>query len=170
MIRLLTLVAVCTAVSLLIGPAAVYAQHDDPDMEWEDLEEETVEAEATGPQTLYDRLGGKTGIKGVASELAARILADERIKSHFVEIDPAQLKMDLVKQLTGAAGDDEFTGKSLKENSLEMGLSEGDLKVLAEQTQRALDWFDFSYGDKKSLLSKLELIEPTETKPSEESM
>ena len=167
--QLLMLVAVCTAVSLLMGPAIVYAQHDDPDMEWGD-DELVEEEEDVTPQTLYDRLGGKTGIKGVASELAARILADKRINDHFVEVDPAQLKTDLVEQLTGAAGEEAFTGKSLKQSSLEKGLSERDLKILAEQTQRALDWFDFSYGDKKTLLSKLELIESAETKSSEESM
>ena len=161
--RLLLLVAVCTASFLLMAPTAVYAQHDDPDMEWEDLEEEPASEETVDaykpPETVYERWGGLTAIKGVVSELVPRVLKDERIKNHFIDINMARWRLKLAGQLAEAAGGPVYPGNSLKDEHQTMGLSEEDIKVMTEHLDGSLDWFEFEQKDKDEFYIKLGLKE-----------
>ena len=159
--RFLMMIFACTALFLLTGPAQSYAQHDDPDMEWEDADE-MVENEDAGEdmsaKPLFERWGGKTAIKGVVSEFTSRVMADEKLNSHFA--DKMQMwRMQLVGQLMDASGGPKYMGKSLKKMHMDMGLEAGDMEALTKHLSMSLDWFEFEQAEKDELLTKLKLKE-----------
>ena len=78
--RLFLLFAACAALMLVVSPAATYAQHDDPDMEWE----------MDGP--LYDRMGGEEIVSGIVEEFVSMVIEDDKLKNHFsIDITPTRL-------------------------------------------------------------------------------
>ncbi len=157
--RFLSLFALCTALCLMMGPSVTYAQHDDPDMEWEDADEMVEEGEEDGVESkvLYERWGGKTAIKGVVSEFTARVLGDERINKHLAEADNASWRLQLVGQLSDASGGPMFMGKTLRLMHSDMGFTDEDLTILSEHLGMAMDWFEFGQSEKDELLVKLKL-------------
>lgn len=163
--RFLMLVAGCMAVFLLVAPVAVYAQHDDPNMEWEDSNTDVAAKDTNQaiviekPPRVYDRWGGETAIKSLVSEFSSIVLADERIKNHFKGINLAQWRLKLVGELSDAAGGPVYLGKSLKQEHLDMGLSDTDLQSMKEDLAQALDWLEFKQPDKDQLLIALGMKE-----------
>ncbi|MBT5873493.1 MAG: group 1 truncated hemoglobin [Candidatus Latescibacteria bacterium] len=157
--RFLSLFAVCTALCLMMGPSTTFAQHDDPDMEWEDADEMAEEDGAEGMESkvLYERWGGKTAIKGVVSEFTARVMQDEKISKHFSDTDKAAYRLQLVGQLSDASGGPMFMGKTLRILHTDMGMTDDDLAIIAEHLGMAMDWFEFEQTEKDELLVKLKL-------------
>jgi truncated hemoglobin YjbI len=158
--RFLMIFSACTALFLLTGPAMSYAQHDDPDMEWEDADDmaENEEGEDISSKPLFERWGGKTAIKGVVSEFTARVMADEKLNSHFA--DKMQMwRMQLVGQLMDASGGPKYMGKPLKKMHMDMGLQDEDMEALTKHLSMSLDWFEFDQSEKDQLMMKLKLKE-----------
>ena len=72
--RLFLLFAACAALMLVVRPAATYAQHDDPDMEWE----------MDGP--LYDRMGGEEIVSGIVEEFVSMVIEEDKLNMFVVKI------------------------------------------------------------------------------------
>lgn len=145
------MVAGCAAVLLLMGSQTAYAQHDDPDMEWE-----TAEAPAT--EILFSKMGGQEKITSVVTDFVTLIMADEKLKKTFEKTDPAQWKKELTGQITKAAGGETtYTGKTLKDSLTGMGIKEESLVAVTGQMAAALEKnkIEKSIGD--ALLTALEL-------------
>ncbi len=157
--RFLALFAVCTALSIVMGPSVTFAQHDDPDMEWEDMDEmvEDEGEEGMESKVLYERWGGKVAIKGVVSEFTSLVLGDERVNMYFSETDKAAWRLQLVGQLSDASGGPMFMGKALRVMHKDMGLADEDLAIVTEHLSMAMDWFEFEQAEKDELLVKLKL-------------
>lgn len=149
--RLLTMVAACTAVLLLMGPNRSSAQHDDPDMEWE-----TAEAPATG--TLFAKMGGQDKITGVVGDFVTLIMADVNLKKSFEKADQTQWKKELTDQITKAAGGETtYKGKTLKDSLAGMGINEEGLMAITKQMAAALDKNRIEKVSGDALLVALEL-------------
>ena len=157
--RFLALFAVCTALSIAMGPSVTLAQHDDPDMEWEDMDEmaEDEGVEGVESKVLYERWGGKVAIKGVVSEFTSRVLGDERVNMHFWETDKSAWRLQLVGQLSDASGGPMFMGKTLLVMHQDLGLADEDLAIVTGHLSMAMDWFEFEQAEKDELLVKLKL-------------
>src|SRR2546422_11639691 len=57
--------------------------------------------------TLYKRLGGREGIRGVVDDFVAFLVADPRVKDRFTKLTPAQvekLKTNASDQICDATG------------------------------------------------------------------
>ncbi|MEO8878215.1 MAG: group 1 truncated hemoglobin [Polyangiaceae bacterium] len=77
-----------------------------------------VDAAATAPQTLYDRLGGKDGVAAVIDSLIKNVSADPDIKKFFAKDTGPKLdhfKQMLNDQICEAAGGPcKYAGKDMK--------------------------------------------------------
>ena len=150
MIRIGLCSVIFFSLMLLIGSAsAVYAQHDDPNMEWV----------MDGP--LYDRLGGEEMIRGVIDDFVAEAVEEEQLKSLFSEVDQEAWKETLLAQITSASGGEiEYDGNSFIESLKNLGMTEKSMNVIADQLTIALELNEAWPEDVDELLVALELKEP----------
>jgi hemoglobin len=146
--RLFVLFAACAALMLAVIPATTYAQHDDPDMEWE----------ADGP--LIDRLGGEEILSGIVDDFVSMAMADDKLKSHFEGSDQAKMKEMLMAQITFAAGGEiEYAGKTFVESLGEMGITGEYLESITAHMTASLEQNEAWPEDVEELLVVLELQE-----------
>lgn len=107
-------------------------------------------------KSLYDRLGGKTAITAVVDEFVARVAADTRINKFFEGTEIKTLKMHLVNQICEASGGPcKYTGRTMKQAHMGMGVSTADFNALVEDLVGALDKFKVGKAEKDQLLSVL---------------
>src|SRR5712692_3445276 len=117
---------------------------------------ETQKAGKGKTKSLYDRLGGKEAITAVVDEFVARVAADTRINAFFAHTDIAKLKMNLVNQICEASGGPcKYTGRSMKEAHMGMGVATADFNALVEDLVGALDKFKVGEKEKGELLGVL---------------
>lgn len=143
-------VVAMTLVAALAAPAAVFAADATP-----------APQAASKANSLYDSLGGKSGITAVVDAFVANCAGDKRINVFFANVasDPkrlAKFKTNLVDQMCEAAGGPcKYTGKSMKEAHAGMGVSVADFDALVEDLVAALDKFKVAATDQKTLLGVL---------------
>ena len=146
--RLFLLFAACAALMLVVSPAATYAQHDDPDMEWE----------MDGP--LYDRMGGEEIVSGIVEEFVSMVIEDDKLKSHFEGVDQEKMKEMLVAQITYASGGEiEYEGQTFLESLAGMGITGESLQSITEHMAASMEANEAWPEDVDELLVVLELIE-----------
>lgn len=132
--RLAELFGLVALFMLAAGPASVAAQE----------------------QTLYERLGGIDAITAVVDEFVANVAADTRINRFFAGTDIPRLKRLLVEQICQATGGPcTYTGRSMKEVHMGMGLTDADFNALVEDLVKALDKFNVPEREKNELLGLL---------------
>lgn len=118
-------------------------------------------ADAAKTKSLYDSLGGKSAITAVVDTFVANCAADKRINVFFANVAAdatrlAKFKSHLVDQICEAAGGPcKYTGKSMKEAHVGMGLTGDHFNALVEDLVAALDKFKVAEADKKVLLGVL---------------
>ena len=133
---------------LTVTTTPVYAQHDDPNMEWV----------MDGP--LYDRLGGEEMIRGVIDDFVASTAEEEALNAQLEGVDQDAWKETLLAQFTAVSGGEiEYEGKSFKESLGEMGIAEESMDLVAEQLTIALEMNEAWPEDVDELLVALELKE-----------
>lgn len=112
-------------------------------------------------KTLYERLGGMSAITAVVDEFVANVAADTRINRYFVGVDIPRLKRLLVEQICQASGGPcQYTGRSMKESHMGMGLTDADFNALVEDLIMALDKFNVPEQEKNELLALLGPMRP----------
>jgi hemoglobin len=114
------------------------------------------EQQAAQKSSLYDRLGGQTGIIAVVDTFVARVGADDRINSYFENTDLPKLKERLVEQICQASGGPcKYNGRSMKETHKGMGITGDHFDALVADLTAALDTHRVPSRDKTELLSAL---------------
>jgi hemoglobin len=92
--------------------------------------------------TLYRRLGGREGIRGVVDAFVVNLGADARVKGRFASLQPAQmeaLKTKLSDQLCEATGGPcAYLGRDMKTTHRGMNITEGEWAATVEALDRAL--------------------------------
>ena len=110
---------------------------------------------------LYKSLGGKKAITAVVDLFVGNCAMDPKIRSFFKAdvADPKKLahfKMELVNQICNAAGGPcKYTGKSMKEAHMGMGITKADFDALVGDLVAALDKAGVKPADKNALLGVL---------------
>jgi hemoglobin len=107
--------------------------------------------------TLFTRLGGETGIKGVVKDFVENNVAkDDRIKSFFANADIPGLEKKLYEQICSASGGGcTYSGKDMKTAHAGMKVKEADFNALVEDLVKALDAAHVADADKQALLGVL---------------
>src|SRR5213594_4954262 len=93
--------------------------------------------------TLYKRLGGRDGIRGVVDDFVAFLVADPRVNARFTKLTPAQvekLKTNASDQVCEATGGPcSYLGKDMKAAHQGMAITEADWNATVEDLFKALD-------------------------------
>src|SRR5438132_10165848 len=95
-----------------------------------------------GP-SLYDRLGGREGIKKVVDDVVVNLAADSRVSARFKDMkgpDLERLKTNAADQVCQATGGPcSYFGKDMKEAHKGMNITEAEWNATVEDLDKALD-------------------------------
>ncbi|CAN5533088.1 hypothetical protein BH11MYX1_BH11MYX1_13830 [soil metagenome] len=107
--------------------------------------------------TLYARLGGEAGVKGVVKDFVENNVAkDARINAFFNNADIPGFEKKLYEQLCAASGGGcTYTGKDMKTAHAGMKVKQADFDALVEDFVKALDNAKVADADKQILLGVL---------------
>jgi len=109
--------------------------------------------------TLYKRLGGREGIRGVVDDFVAFLVADPRVKDRFTKLTPAQvekLKTNAADQICDATGGPcSYLGKDMKAAHTGMSITEADWSATVEDLIKALDKRNVAKKDQQELIGLL---------------
>ena len=109
--------------------------------------------------TLYKRLGGREGIRGVVDDFVAFLVADPRVKDRFTKLTPAQvekLKTNASDQICDATGGPcSYLGKDMKAAHTGMNITEADWSATVEDLIKALDKRNVAKKDQQELIGLL---------------
>ena len=114
-------------------------------------------------KSLYDRLGGQDGIKGVVKDFVENNVAkDARINTKFfANADIPGLEQKLTDQICAATGGPcKYTGKNMKEAHASMGVDDKAFTALVEDLTKALDNAKVDDKSKQELLGALGGMKP----------
>jgi hemoglobin len=114
---------------------------------------------APRPPSLYQRLGGREGIRGVVDDFVANVVADDRIKGRFAGLSPAaveKLKTNLSDQICEASGGFcAYLGRDMKATHKGLNVSDAEWNATVEDLVKALDKRKVAAADQKELLGLL---------------
>jgi len=114
---------------------------------------------AAKPPSLYQRLGGREGIRGVVDDFVATAVADDRIKGRFAGLQPAQveqLKTHLSDQICEATGGPcSYLGRDMKATHRGMKISDEEWNATVEDLVKAMDKRKVAPQDQQALLAVL---------------
>lgn len=98
--------------------------------------------------TLYERLGGREGIRAVVDDFYDRLLADDDIGPFFEGADMAKLRRTQTDFLCQAAGGPEtYDAEPVQEAHLHVPFTPGDIQRAAELLHESLAAFDVPEDD-----------------------
>ena len=114
---------------------------------------------AAKPPSLYQRLGGREGIRGVVDDFVATAAADDRVKGRFTGLAPAaveKLKTNLSDQICEATGGPcSYLGRDMKTTHKGMSISDTEWNATVEDLAKAMDKRNVAPEDQKALLGLL---------------
>ena len=112
--------------------------------------------------SLYKRLGGREGIRGVVDDFVAALVADSRVNARFKALKPAdveRVKTNISDQICEATGGPcSYLGKDMKTAHRNMRITEAEWNAGVEDLVKALDKRNVSQKDRNELLG---LLAPT---------
>ena len=106
--------------------------------------------------SLYQRLGGDSGIEAVVDDLTNKIAADNRIKHFFADTDIADFKHQLRTQLCQATGGEcVYEGADMLSAHEGLGITANDFSALVEDLIKTLNKFGVPATEQNELLGLL---------------
>jgi hemoglobin len=116
----------------------------------------TVDRSEKVDRSLYERLGGLEAINAVARAFEERAGKDDRINQKFARTNLDRLTKEFVDQLCqDTGGPCTYTGRSMKETHLHMGVTSGEWDAFMEDLVATLDGFDVPKAEQDELLNLL---------------
>lgn len=107
-------------------------------------------------RSLYERLGGQSGLQALVDEFITRVAADSRINGKFARTNIPRLKFYLVEQLCAATnGPCEYTGRDMRKTHRNMKVTDGEFDALVEDLVAALDRLHVASPEQAELLGIL---------------
>jgi hemoglobin len=110
--------------------------------------------------SLYKRLGGREGIRGVVDDFVAALVADPRVNARFKDLKPAdveRVKTNISDQVCEATGGPcSYLGKDMKTTHKGMRITEAEWTATVEDLVKALDKRKVSEKDRNELLGLLQ--------------
>ncbi|HTR54410.1 MAG TPA: hypothetical protein VMJ10_27145 [Kofleriaceae bacterium] len=120
------------------------------------------------PKSLYDRLGGKPAVTAVVDEFITRVVADDKIRDRFFNVDADNLKKLLVELVCATAGGGcTYTGRDMAVSHDGMDLSQDEFDALAGDLVGALDKFKVPEKEKGELLAPIAALAPQIVAPKD---
>jgi hemoglobin len=112
-------------------------------------------AQATD-DTLFQQLGGQSGLVTLMDDFMIRLLADKRMGPFFKDADHKHVKAQLVAQFCEVSGGPcKLKGPDMKKAHSGMDVTKGDFNALVEVLQQSMDAQGIGFGTQNRLLAKL---------------
>lgn len=90
--------------------------------------------------TLYEQLGGRSGVERLIDAAMKNVHADARIKGLFANTDMREQRKLLVEQLcTASGGPCEYTGRGMEEAHSGLNLTDGDFDAFVSDIIAAMN-------------------------------
>lgn len=106
--------------------------------------------------TLYDSLGGQAGVAAIARDTVALIMADDRIKADFDNINLDRLRNRLRDQICQLAGGPcTYRGRSMAASHAGLQTTQAKFNAVAEDLQAAMDQAGVPYWTQNRLMALL---------------
>jgi hemoglobin len=109
--------------------------------------------------SLYKRLGGREGIRGVVDDFVGFLVADPRVNARFKDMKPADVerfKTNASDQVCDAAGGPcSYLGKDMRTAHKGMNITEAEWNATVEDLVKALDKRNVPKPDQQELLGLL---------------
>ena len=112
-------------------------------------------AQATD-DTLYQQLGGQSGLVTLMDDFMTQLLADKRMAPFFKDVDHKHVKAQLVAQFCEVSGGPcKLKGPDMKKAHSGFDVSKGDFNALVEVLQQSMDAQGIAFGTQNRLLARL---------------
>lgn len=124
-------------------------------------------ASAAAPASLYERLGGQSGIAGIADTLIDRVASDPKLSRSFKDSNLARIKKMLAEQICSLSGGGcQYSGDSMQQTHAGHHISEAEFYGMVEALRQVLKERAVSQGATNELLKllapmKRDIVEPT---------
>lgn len=116
----------------------------------------TACAGARQEQNLFQALGGQEGINVIVENFIMEIARDERVIDHFAVSNVERFRRMMREHLCSLAdGPCEYTGDSMIDTHVGMGVTEGDFNAIVEDMMAAMNQAGVPLGTQNRLLSRL---------------
>jgi hemoglobin len=103
--------------------------------------------------TLYDRVGGREGLRIVVEETVRRHLENEQIKHMFVGVDIERLEGYVTDFLVvGTGGEGEYHGRSMVDSHAHLEMTNADFLAAGGDLKAAMEGADWGEGEQQELL------------------
>ena len=110
--------------------------------------------------TLYDRLGGRSGVERIVQEAVALYLTDPRLKDDFDNINPDYLRPRLVDFVCRIAdGPCVYKGRSMAASHKGLHITEARFDAVVEDLQIAMNRAGVPFWTQNQLLARLAPME-----------
>jgi len=110
--------------------------------------------------TLYERLGGREGIRAVVDDFYDRLVADDRLGPFFEDADVERLRRTQTDFLCEAAGGPEtYDAKPVREAHLHVPFESEDIQRAVELLRESLDAFDVPEDDAAAVVEAVAAYE-----------
>ncbi len=110
----------------------------------------------TSGTKLLEDFGGKTGLVAIMDDFMINLLADQRTRPFFENVDQARVKAMLVEQFCEILnGGCSYSGRSMVEAHQGMGVKESHFLALVESLQKAMDKHKVPFSSQNKLLAAL---------------
>ena len=108
-------------------------------------------------KSLYERLGGYNAIAAVVDDFVGRLVTDKQFERFFVghsTDSKKRIRQHIVDQFCeGAGGPCIYTGRTMKDSHVGLGISEAEWDASAKHLVATLDKFKVPEPEKKELLA-----------------
>jgi hemoglobin len=126
----------------------------------------TTSAAADTAKTLYDRLGGQSGVRAIANSLIDRVSADPHLGRSFKDTKLSRIKGLLAEQICDLSGGPcRYSGDSMKEVHAGQHISEAEFYGMVDTLRDILKQQHVGIGATNELLRllapmKRDIVEP----------
>ncbi|HYH87093.1 MAG TPA: group 1 truncated hemoglobin [Pyrinomonadaceae bacterium] len=107
-------------------------------------------------KSLYERVGGYDAIAAVVDDFVGRLVGDKKFERFFAghsTDSKKRIRQHIVDQLCAAAGGPcIYTGRTMKDSHVGLGITEDDWNASAKHLVATLDKFKVPEAEKKELL------------------
>jgi len=113
-------------------------------------------AGATAPPTLYEDLGGATGVLALTEQFLMNIADDRRVNQHFVETNVVRFRDKLAEHLCQIAdGPCTYSGDSMRDTHAGMNIDLADFYAVVDDLVAAMDSLRLPTATQNRLLARL---------------
>jgi hemoglobin len=119
--------------------------------------------------SLYERLGGREGIRAVVDDFYDRLVADDQLGHYFEGAEMETLRRTQTDFLCEAAGGPErYEGAPIREAHLHLDFTPGDMEQAIELLDESLEEHDVPRDDADAVLQAIAVhVEDLLARPEE---